>query len=87
MASASPLSGVNASVGTEYRTYKRATEKLADWLVTTATSVGLNSTNTFAGESNRDAIQGQHHCLSISDFNSLIDVIFEATPGYMYRRI
>jgi hypothetical protein len=70
MSTASQAMHKRALVGTKYRIYKRATDKLAAWLATTAQlDVGKG----------RQSL-GSTHGLTIAQFISLTDQIIEMTP-------
>lgn len=60
-------------VGTKYRTYKRATDKLASCLATTADGLGIKYYYEKSNESGS-------HVLNISQFTYLADSIIEAIP-------
>jgi hypothetical protein len=57
-----------SQVGTKYRTYKRATDRLAGWLATTARGLGC-------GKGGNDS-----NALKVDQFIALTDVIIKAEP-------
>lgn len=65
-------------VGTNYRTYKRATNRLAGWLASTAASLGIK--RSALQEEEEKSHQAPTHNLTIAQFSRLTDLIVDAVP-------
>lgn len=68
-----------ARVGTKYRTYKAATEKLARWLASTAPRLGDVDCALIKGDDGHPSSKSSYG-LRIAQFSTMTDQIVEATP-------